>query len=92
MRPPLPAVILAAGSGRRMGGPKALLRLDGSTLLQRAVRAAREAGCDPAARSTAMAGGPASHPEKAQGRQTEAGRGVGRRLRHHDQAGGAEGA
>lgn len=44
---PLPAVILAAGAGRRMGGPKALLVLAGETLLQRAARAAREAGCDP---------------------------------------------
>ena len=44
---PLPAVILAAGSGRRMGGPKALLVLEGETLLQRAARVAREAGCEP---------------------------------------------
>jgi CTP:molybdopterin cytidylyltransferase MocA len=41
------AVILAAGSGTRMGGPKALLVLGGETLLQRAVREAREAGCAP---------------------------------------------
>ena len=41
----IPALILAAGSGRRMGGPKALLVLDDETLLQRAVRVAREAGC-----------------------------------------------
>ena len=41
----IPALILAAGSGRRMGGPKALLVLEGETLLQRAVRVAREAGC-----------------------------------------------
>jgi CTP:molybdopterin cytidylyltransferase MocA len=41
------AVILAAGSGRRMGGPKALLDVNGESLLQRAVRIAREAGCDP---------------------------------------------
>ena len=41
------AVILAAGSGRRMGGPKALLRIDGETLVQRAVRIAGEAGCGP---------------------------------------------
>ncbi len=43
----IPAIILAAGSGTRMGGPKALLTLDGETLLQRAVRIAGEAGCDP---------------------------------------------
>ncbi len=47
MKPPLPAVILAAGSGTRMGGPKALLALAGETLLQRAVRIVRAAGCDP---------------------------------------------
>jgi len=47
MTPPLPAVILAAGAGTRMGGPKALLPLDGETLLQRAVRIVRAAGCDP---------------------------------------------
>lgn len=41
------AVILAAGAGTRMGGPKALLKLAGETLLQRAVRVARQAGLDP---------------------------------------------
>ena len=41
------AVILAAGSGRRMGGPKALLCMDGETLLHRTVRAALGAGCAP---------------------------------------------
>lgn len=43
----IPALILAAGSGRRMGGPKARLVLDGETLLQRTVRIARAAGCTP---------------------------------------------
>jgi len=43
----IPALILAAGSGRRMGGPKALLVLDGETLLQRAARTAQAAGCTP---------------------------------------------
>jgi len=43
----IPAVILAAGSGRRMGGPKALLCLGGETLLRRAARVALEAGCNP---------------------------------------------
>lgn len=41
------ALILAAGEGRRMGGPKARLLVDGETLLQRAVRVASGAGCDP---------------------------------------------
>ena len=41
------AVILAAGAGRRMGGPKALLVFQGESLLQRAVGLALEAGCQP---------------------------------------------
>lgn len=43
----IPALILAAGSGRRMGGPKALLVFEGETLLQRTVRLALAAGCSP---------------------------------------------
>jgi molybdenum cofactor cytidylyltransferase len=43
----IPALILAAGAGRRMGGPKARLVLDGETLLQRTVRVALAAGCHP---------------------------------------------
>jgi CTP:molybdopterin cytidylyltransferase MocA len=43
----IPALILAAGSGRRMGGPKALLIIEGETLLQRAIGVANAAGCDP---------------------------------------------
>jgi CTP:molybdopterin cytidylyltransferase MocA len=43
----IPALVLAAGSGRRMGGPKALLVLNGETLLQRAIRIAEAASCDP---------------------------------------------
>jgi molybdenum cofactor cytidylyltransferase len=41
----IPAVILAAGAGRRMGGPKALLEFEGETLLHRMVRIALSAGC-----------------------------------------------
>jgi molybdenum cofactor cytidylyltransferase len=44
---PTAALILAAGSGRRMGGPKALLRLGEETLLGRMARVALEAGCAP---------------------------------------------
>ncbi len=43
----IPAIILAAGSGRRMGGPKALLIVGGESLLRRAVRTALGAGCSP---------------------------------------------
>lgn len=41
----LDALILAAGSGARMGGPKARLIVDGEALALRHVRRAREAGC-----------------------------------------------
>ena len=41
------ALILAAGAGRRMGGPKALLQFQGETLLRRAAKAALGAGCAP---------------------------------------------
>jgi CTP:molybdopterin cytidylyltransferase MocA len=40
-------LVLAAGGGRRLGGPKALLRYRGLPLVERAVRTAREGGCDP---------------------------------------------
>ncbi|WP_306591979.1 nucleotidyltransferase family protein [Geothrix sp. 21YS21S-4] len=43
----IPALILAAGAGRRMGGPKALLVIEGESLLRRAARAALAAGCGP---------------------------------------------
>lgn len=39
--------MLAAGGGRRLGGPKALLCKDGEPLVERAVRTARDGGCDP---------------------------------------------
>ncbi len=41
------AVILAAGASTRLGSPKQLVRLGEETLLERAVRIAREAGCAP---------------------------------------------
>ncbi len=41
-------VLLAAGAGRRMGRPKALVRdRDGRPWLVRALRALRDGGCDP---------------------------------------------
>jgi CTP:molybdopterin cytidylyltransferase MocA len=39
------AVILAAGAGRRMGGPKAEIVVDGARLVDRAVATARAGGC-----------------------------------------------
>jgi CTP:molybdopterin cytidylyltransferase MocA len=41
------AVVLAAGASVRLGEPKQMVRLAGETLLERAVRTAREAGCRP---------------------------------------------
>ena len=41
------AIVLAAGASRRLGEPKQLIRLSGETLVERAVRVCREAGCDP---------------------------------------------
>ncbi len=41
------AVVLAAGASRRLGSPKQLATLGDETLLERAVRLAREAGCSP---------------------------------------------
>ena len=40
-------LVLAAGEGRRLGGPKALLELDGERLVDRTVRVLHEAGCSP---------------------------------------------
>jgi molybdenum cofactor cytidylyltransferase/nicotine blue oxidoreductase len=40
-------LLLAAGSGRRMGGPKALLRTDdGESYVERGVRVLTDGGCD----------------------------------------------
>jgi CTP:molybdopterin cytidylyltransferase MocA len=41
-------LVLAAGEGRRFGGPKALVELDGERLVDRAVKVIREGGCEPA--------------------------------------------
>jgi molybdenum cofactor cytidylyltransferase len=41
------AIILAAGASKRLGKPKQLVELAGETLLERAVRTARDAGCAP---------------------------------------------
>lgn len=40
-------VVLAAGEGRRFGGPKALARYEGERLVDRAVRLLRDGGCAP---------------------------------------------
>jgi CTP:molybdopterin cytidylyltransferase MocA len=40
-------LVLAAGAGRRFGGPKALVELDGERLVDRAVRVVRDGGCEP---------------------------------------------
>ncbi len=40
-------LLLAAGSGSRYGGPKALVELDGELLVHRAARVLRDGGCDP---------------------------------------------
>jgi nicotine blue oxidoreductase len=39
--------VLAAGGGRRYGGPKALVRHEGSLLVERAVATVRAGGCAP---------------------------------------------
>jgi CTP:molybdopterin cytidylyltransferase MocA len=45
--PDVAAVVLAAGAGRRLGQPKALVTLGGELLVERAVRTASTAGCTP---------------------------------------------
>ena len=44
---PVAGLILAAGSGSRLGRPKALVELGGERLVDRAVRVLRDGGCDP---------------------------------------------
>ena len=41
------AIILAAGASTRLGEPKQLVMLGGERLLERAIRIARQAGCEP---------------------------------------------
>jgi CTP:molybdopterin cytidylyltransferase MocA len=40
-------LVLAAGTGRRFGAPKAMIRYDGELLVDRATRTLAAAGCDP---------------------------------------------
>lgn len=40
-------LVLAAGEGRRFGGPKAVVELDGERLVDRAVRLLTDGGCAP---------------------------------------------
>ena len=40
-------LLLAAGAGRRMGGPKALVELDGEPLVRRGIRLLADGGCAP---------------------------------------------
>lgn len=44
---PTAGLVLAAGAGRRFGGPKAPYLLDGARLVDRAVDLLRSAGCEP---------------------------------------------
>lgn len=46
LSPRVLGVVLAAGAGRRMGGPKALLVVEGTRLLDRATAVLRAGGCD----------------------------------------------
>lgn len=45
--PSAAGIVLAAGEGKRFGGPKAPYVHEGERLVDRAVRILREAGCDP---------------------------------------------
>lgn len=46
---PVAGVVLAAGAGRRYGGPKALVWYEGRLLVDRAADTLRDAGCEPVA-------------------------------------------
>jgi len=45
-KPPV-GLVLAAGEGKRFGGPKAPYEFEGERLVDRAVRTLREGGCEP---------------------------------------------
>ncbi len=45
--PPTAGLVLAAGAGRRFGGPKAAVLVEGERLVDRAVRILGESGCHP---------------------------------------------
>ncbi|GAA1869025.1 nucleotidyltransferase family protein [Pseudonocardia ailaonensis] len=70
---PAAGLLLAAGAGRRMGGPKALVELDGELLVHRALRVLAAGGAAPptvvvgaqAARVRAAVGGAAEVVEAA---------------------------
>jgi CTP:molybdopterin cytidylyltransferase MocA len=47
MNSAIPAIILAAGASRRLGQPKQLVRYNGETLLERAIRITAESGAAP---------------------------------------------
>ena len=47
MKSRVAGLVLAAGEGRRFGGPKAPVVIDGERLVDRAVRVLRAGGCDP---------------------------------------------
>ncbi|BCB83334.1 nucleotidyltransferase family protein [Phytohabitans suffuscus] len=40
-------MVIAAGGGRRIGGPEALLQHEGTPLVDRAIETVRDAGCEP---------------------------------------------
>lgn len=44
---PVAGLLLAAGAGRRLGGPKAVLEVDGERLVDRGVRTLTAGGCAP---------------------------------------------
>jgi nicotine blue oxidoreductase len=64
---PVAGIVLAAGEGRRFGGPKALAVLDGRTLLARAVGTLRSAGCAPVLAVVGAGGEPVAAEAAAAG-------------------------